>query len=77
MPPALSFGHGATNRLSDTDFYKMAFLDADFLIQIFLTLAYNVPSTNQYHINRSNRRDRLLIFIMCLSVGISLGCYLH
>lgn len=72
MPPALSFGCGATNGLSGTDFCKMAVLDVDFLIQIFITLAYKAPSTNQHRINWSNRRARLLIFIMCLSVGISL-----
>lgn len=55
----------------------MAVLGTDFLIQVFLTLAYKAPSTNQHHINQSNRKARLLIFIMCLSVGISFECYLH
>lgn len=77
MPPALFLGCGITSRLSGTDFCKTAGLAIDFWIQILPVLAYKAQGTNQQGINQSNRKARLLIFITCLSAGISLECYLH
>lgn len=77
MPPALFFGCGITSRLSGTDFCKTAGSDIDFWTQILPALAYKAQGTNPQCINQSNRKARLLIFIMCLSVGISLESYLH
>lgn len=77
MPPALFFAYRITSRLSDTNFCKIAGIDIDFWIQILPALAHKAQGTNPRCINQGNRKARLLIFIMCLSVGISLECYLH